>query len=54
LDARRACREHPELAWFPPQGVRPEAAKAVCRGCLVRAECLTFALGQPDDLDYGV
>jgi WhiB family redox-sensing transcriptional regulator len=49
-----ACREHPEVAWFPRQGVRPEHAKAVCRGCLVRAECLAFALDQPDDADYGV
>lgn len=35
------CRE-PEYAglpWFPRRGETPAAAKAVCRRCLVRAEC---------------
>jgi len=47
--ADAACREHPELTWFPERGERTEAAKQVCRRCLVRDECLNFALelGEP-------
>jgi WhiB family redox-sensing transcriptional regulator len=33
----------PEL-FFPQRGESSEDAKAVCRGCLVRAECLDYAL----------
>jgi hypothetical protein len=33
----------PEL-WFPPPGARATAAKRICAGCPVRAECLAFAL----------
>lgn len=45
-----ACLEHPELTWFPPRGDMRilDAAIAVCRRCLVRAECLQFALEVPD------
>ena len=39
-----ACVEHPEIDWFPAKGATTAAAKAVCRGCLVRAECLEYAL----------
>lgn len=45
-----ACLEHPELTWFPDKGetaVTREAV-AVCGRCLVRAECLQFALEVPD------
>lgn len=38
-----ACREHPELSWFPGQGEDVRAAKAVCVGCLVRQECRDYA-----------
>ncbi|MBU6315705.1 MAG: WhiB family transcriptional regulator [Acidobacteria bacterium] len=45
-----ACLEHPELSWFPARGDNAGlvAAIAVCRRCLVRAECLQFALETPD------
>jgi WhiB family transcriptional regulator, redox-sensing transcriptional regulator len=33
----------PEL-FFPEGGESPEPAKAVCRGCEVRAECLDMAV----------
>ena len=33
----------PEL-FFPEAGASPEPAKAVCRGCVVRNECLALAL----------
>ena len=38
------CREHPEVDWFPDRGGPTEPAKDVCRRCLCRVECLTFAL----------
>lgn len=57
LDERRpawhadaACRDHPRLppaAWFPERGVTAEQLEvvvAVCRDCLVREECLDYAL----------
>jgi WhiB family redox-sensing transcriptional regulator len=39
-----ACLEHPEVPWFPERGETAEAARAVCARCLVRAECLDYAL----------
>lgn len=39
-----ACREHPELDFFPAKGVSHEPLRAVCSGCLVREECLDAAL----------
>lgn len=41
--ADAACKEHPEVTWFPARGERSAPAKAICATCLVRAECLTFA-----------
>lgn len=37
--ADAACREHPELSWFPERGEPTKAQLAVCAGCLVRDEC---------------
>jgi hypothetical protein len=48
LDA--ACREHPELSWFPDRGVPLTAARQVCDKCLVRSECTTAGMRE----DYGV
>lgn len=42
--ADAACREHPELSWFPGMGVPTAPAKAVCHTCPVQAECLADAL----------
>ena len=41
-----ACKEHPELDWFPEaESVRDaRRAKTVCRRCLVRTECLAYAM----------
>jgi WhiB family redox-sensing transcriptional regulator len=51
-----ACREHPIDLFFPAVDARKQhapgkdaqaqiaAAKQVCAGCLVRVECLTYAL----------
>lgn len=41
---RGACRGEPQHLWFEDAGVNPEAAKAFCEICEVRAECLEFAL----------
>jgi WhiB family redox-sensing transcriptional regulator len=42
--ADAACREHPELDWFPSRGEAHTSQKAVCSGCLVRDECLAYAM----------
>lgn len=42
------CREHPTVAFFPRRSEDSAPAKAVCRTCLVRAECLAYALADPD------
>ena len=38
-----ACREHPEVNFFPERGESSAPAKAVCRGCLVQDECAAYA-----------
>jgi WhiB family transcriptional regulator, redox-sensing transcriptional regulator len=38
-----ACREHPEVDFFPGRGGNARPAQAVCRGCEVRDICLTYA-----------
>jgi len=38
-----ACREHPEISWFPERGDDVRPAKAVCAACLVQAECAAYA-----------
>jgi len=48
-----ACREHPEVSWFPMAGINP-AAIAICRTCLVRVECLTHALNHGTDSEFGI
>jgi hypothetical protein len=42
--ADAACREHPEIDFFPAVGDTAADAKRICAGCLVRAECLEYAL----------
>jgi WhiB family redox-sensing transcriptional regulator len=42
--ASAACAEvDPEL-WFPAAGERGTAARRICAGCPVRAQCLEYAL----------
>ena len=40
---KAACREHPEVDFFPGRGGNARPALAVCRGCEVREICLTYA-----------
>jgi WhiB family redox-sensing transcriptional regulator len=48
------CREYPDVTWFPTSTllVDYDEPKAVCSRCLVRAECLEYALERR--IDYGV
>jgi WhiB family redox-sensing transcriptional regulator len=41
-----ACASYPAEVFFPPSDVpaAANAAKAICEGCPVREECLSFAL----------
>lgn len=39
-----ACRELPETTFFPSLGEPSEPARAVCARCLVRHDCLAYAL----------
>ncbi len=41
-----ACKEHPELSWFPATGQNQARQHAVCAGCLVRVECLAAGEGE--------
>ncbi len=41
------CRDHPELVFVPSAGKIAVEALDLCRSCLVRRECLTFALQRP-------
>jgi WhiB family redox-sensing transcriptional regulator len=52
-----ACRDKDPELFFPVSDMGPGArqvteAKAVCAGCPVRSECLTYAL--EDGLDHGI
>ena len=40
----RACRDHPDINWFPERGQKSDAAVTICLGCTVRHECLEYAL----------
>lgn len=40
-----ACREpHPGVSFYPDRGESTEPAKAICARCLVRDDCLAYAL----------
>jgi WhiB family redox-sensing transcriptional regulator len=39
-----ACQGMPIDLFFPERGDSTEEAKEVCRGCVVRAQCLEYAL----------
>jgi len=43
-DEAALCGQTDPDAFFPDVGGSSRAAKKVCRGCLVRAECLEYAL----------
>jgi WhiB family redox-sensing transcriptional regulator len=39
-----ACIGHPEVSFFPERGVSTRPARAVCARCLVRDDCLGYAM----------
>jgi hypothetical protein len=43
-----ACREHPEVNFIPSRGMSSQPAKDVCSSCLVRDECLAYAMDNAD------
>jgi WhiB family redox-sensing transcriptional regulator len=45
-----ACKEHPELSWFPMRGRDARPVKRVCESCLVVDLCRSWALSQPEPL----
>jgi WhiB family redox-sensing transcriptional regulator len=46
--ARAACRGMDAGLFFPVRGGTAEAARAVCSTCMVRAECLDYAVSEAD------
>jgi excisionase family DNA binding protein len=48
------CHEHPEISWFPVNGplVDYDGPKSMCSQCLVRLDCLAYAL--ENRIDYGI
>ena len=51
--ADAACKEHPELNWWPTRGEDVTQPKAVCAACLVRDDCIAYALTLPSSEDGG-
>jgi len=48
------CHEHPEISWFPVNGplVDYDGPKSMCGQCLVRLDCLAYAL--ENRIDHGI
>jgi hypothetical protein len=42
------CLEHPDVEFFPQLGGGGAEARAICGRCLVRQECLEFAMSAPE------
>lgn len=47
--ADAACRGLNPAFFFPDTKAESQAAQAVCRGCPVRAQCLTYAIDNYED-----
>lgn len=41
-----ACRDHPDLSWFPHRGEPIVAQRAICEACPVRAACADAGMGE--------
>lgn len=48
------CRQADSEDWFPEQGVNGLAAKRACFSCPVVAQCLNWALANPQLADFGI
>ena len=51
--ADAACKEHPELSWFPERGQPVDRQKAICAGCHVRVECAAHGLEHHEEGIWG-
>lgn len=49
---KAACKSYPPHIFFPAEAKNDVRAKQVCASCLVRPECLQYALARPEE--YGV
>lgn len=45
---RAACRGMAVAVFFPAPGEDDSVARLVCSGCVVRVECLAYALAHPE------
>lgn len=45
---RGACRAASTAVFFLERGGNPRPAKALCAGCVVRSDCLGYALADPE------
>lgn len=46
------CLFYPPSTFFPSDGVGVDAAKAICQECVVRSECLEYAL--TNKIEHGI
>ena len=46
-----ACKEHPEVNWFPEKGDGHRPAQRICDGCLVAPNCYKWAMEQGPGLE---
>ena len=51
---RAACRGKPVGWWFPTKGESHDAARSLCAGCPVRAECLEYGLKEQHGIFGGL
>ena len=49
-----ACKEHPELSWFPSVRVSIARQVAICDACLVRDECAASGEAEEHGIWAGV
>lgn len=47
-----ACKDQPEVNWFPERGEPTEPAKQVCDACPARDACLAFAV--EEHIEHGI
>ncbi len=51
--AAAACRDRPDVTWFPEKGQSTAPAKAICSECPSKVPCLAFALETEADGVWG-
>lgn len=51
-ESQGACKGQDPKLFFPDRGVSSSVAKAICKECPVKQECLDFALTH--NIDFGI